>query len=243
MRVMHTRKLEVDTITKLLANGADINAVDACGRGALSIAIGGVSADSSPYTHRNIMLGVRTLLDVGADWNQEDRMGLSAVDYSRNLLYEAQTQMNAELSDKRKWVAVVLVQFLGGIGADRYYAGRYRLAACKLCGSAYLGMFSHPSLWSQWYLDGTLDGRLFVEVVVAAGLALDWLLVLFGRAKDDKGRYITTQRYKKQHPAYTRHETAAAIEEELRAREAKRINLVAFGKNRIDPKILAARPR
>ena len=44
VRGMRTSKLEgkvaLDAVTKLLANGADVNAVDGSGRGALSIAIG-----------------------------------------------------------------------------------------------------------------------------------------------------------------------------------------------------------
>jgi hypothetical protein len=151
------------------------------------------------------MLAVHTLLDAGADWNQKDQMGLSAVDYSRDLLEEAQTQMNAELSDKQKWVAVVLGHFLP-IGADRYYAGRHHLAACKLCGSALVYTFLGDGL----------------SVCVAAVLLLDWLLLVFGRTKDDQGRYIATKAYKQRQPAYMHHETAAAIKEELRAREAKR---------------------
>jgi hypothetical protein len=230
VRGMRTSKLEgkvaLDAVTKLLANGADVNAVDGSGRGALSIAIGeAFSADSTPYTRKNSMLVVHTLLDAGADWNQKDQMGLSAVDYSRDLLEEAQTQMNAELSDKKKWVAVVLAHFLP-VGADRYYAGRHELAACKLCGSALVYTFCLPSDNDIGSLMIRDPMSLYVAAgfsgCVAAPLLLDWVLLVFGRTKDDQGRYIATKAYKKRQPAYMHHETAAAIKEELRAREAKR---------------------
>ena len=84
--------------------------------------------------------------------------------------------------------------------------------------------------WSRIFIAGpglvSMSSLALMLFIIPVGYTFDFLLLVFGRAKDGEGRYITTEAYKLGHPAYIRHETASAIKGELRAREAKRRNAI-----------------